>query len=181
MRRHLFLRWLTGKHPMVKVLSAICDGVTWVVSSLLGVLIGAIVLITLAAVWWRYVINDPISWTEQVSRILFVWVTFLGAAVLYREKSHITIDMFLEMIPQPFKAWMVWLIELGMLLFVVVLFVYGLKLSLDTLSQTYGALDISPASFYFAAPVSAAMMFLFFIERLVDPSKRGPGHSTTIL
>lgn len=166
---------------MSKVLSAVCDALAGLVTNILGVLIGAIVAVTLAAVWWRYVVNDPISWTEQVSRIMFVWVTFLGAAVLYREKTHITIDMFLEMIPQPFKSIMVWLIELGMLLFIVVLFVYGLKLSLDTLSQTYGALDISPASFYFAAPVSAALMLLFFVERLVDPSKRGPGHSTTIL
>ena len=166
---------------MVKAFSALCDGITWLVANLLGLLIGAIVLITLAAVWWRYVIEDPLSWTEQLSRILFVWVTFLGAAVLYREKSHITIDMFQQMMPPPLKALMVWLIELAMLLFIVVLFVYGLKLSLDTLTQTFGALDISPASFYFAAPVSAAMMFLFFIERLVDPSKRGPGHSTTIL
>ena len=166
---------------MVKAFSALCDGITWLVANLLGLLIGAIVLITLAAVWWRYVIEDPLSWTEQLSRILFVWVTFLGAAVLYREKNHITIDMFLGMMPPPLKALMVWLIELAMLLFIVVLFVYGLKLSLDTLTQTFGALDISPASFYFAAPVSAAMMFLFFIERLVDPSKRGPGHSTTIL
>jgi TRAP-type transport system small permease protein len=170
-----------GPVLMTKALTAVCDALTRAVGNLLGILIGAIVLITLAAVWWRYIINDPISWTEQVSRILFVWVTFLGAAVLYREKSHITIDMFLEMIPQPLKSAVVWMIEFGMLLFIVVLFFYGLKLSLDTMSQTYGALDITPASFYFAAPVSAGLMMLFFIERLVDPSKRGPGHSTTIL
>ncbi len=166
---------------MTKTLSAVCDAITRAVGNLLGLLIGAIVLITLAAVWWRYVINDPLSWTEQISRILFVWVTFLGAAVLYREKSHITIDMFLDMMPETLKSAMVWLIEIGVLLFIVVLFIYGLKLSLDTLPQRFGALDISPASFYFAAPVSAALMMLFFIERLVDPSKRGPGHSTTIL
>ncbi|MEQ1615539.1 MAG: TRAP transporter small permease [Hyphomicrobiaceae bacterium] len=166
---------------MTKTLSAVCDATTRAVGNLLGLLIGAIVLITLAAVWWRYVINDPLSWTEQISRILFVWVTFLGAAVLYREKSHITIDMFLDMMPETLKSAMVWLIEIGVLLFIVVLFIYGLKLSLDTLPQRFGALDISPASFYFAAPVSAALMMLFFIERLVDPSKRGPGHSTTIL
>lgn len=166
---------------MTKAITAICDALVRLVGNLLGLLIGAIVAITLIAVWWRYVVNDPISWTEQVSRILFVWVTFLGGAVLYREKSHITIDMFLEMMPQRLKALTVWFIELGMLLFIVVLFTYGLKLSLDTLSQTFGALDISPATFYFAAPVSAAMMMLFFVERLVDPSKRGPGHSTTIL
>lgn len=166
---------------MQKALNQLCDALTRLASNLIGALIGAIVVITLAAVWWRYVVNDPISWTEQISRIFFVWVTFLGAAVLYRDKSHIVIDMFLEMMPTAIKSALVWLIELAVLLFIVVFFFYGLKLSIDTLPHRFGALDISPASFYFAAPVSAAMMLLFFIERLVDPSKRGPGHSATIL
>lgn len=166
---------------MQKALNQLCDALTRLASNLIGALIGAIVVITLAAVWWRYVVNDPISWTEQISRIFFVWVTFLGAAVLYRDKSHIVIDMFLEMMPTAIKSALVWLIEFAVLLFIVVFFFYGLKLSIDTLPHRFGALDISPASFYFAAPVSAAMMLLFFIERLVDPSKRGPGHSATIL
>ena len=67
----------------------------------LGVLTGAIVAVTLAAVWWRYALNAPLSWTEQVSRIFFVWMTFLGAAVLYRERVHVAIDMFVLMLPRP--------------------------------------------------------------------------------
>jgi TRAP-type transport system small permease protein len=166
---------------MSKALSRACDVITRVVGNLLGLFIGAIVLITLAAVWWRYVINDPISWTEQICRIMFVWVTFLGAALLYREKQHIVIDMFVEMMPTRVKAIVDWMVELGILLFIVVFFVYGLKLSLDTLPHRFGALDISPASFYFSAPVSAALMFLYFVERLVNPSRQRAARSPTIL
>jgi TRAP-type C4-dicarboxylate transport system permease small subunit len=53
-----------------------------------------------------------------------------------------------------------------------------LKLSIDVMPQTTGALDISPAFYYFSAPVSCALMILFFIEKIVDPSKRVPtGHA----
>lgn len=167
---------------MLRAVSATSEALTRLVKTIVGLLIGAIVVITLVAVWWRYVVNDPISWTEQICRIFFVWVTFLGAAVLYRQKSHIAIDMLVLMMPDHLRRVVGWIVELGVLLFIVVFFIYGLKLSLDTLGHTFGALDITPASFYFAAPVSAALMFLFFIERMLDPSKRNQaGESATIL
>ena len=50
----------------------LCDVVTKVAEVLLGAAMAAIVLITLGAVWWRYVMNDPIAWIEQVSNMLFV-------------------------------------------------------------------------------------------------------------
>ncbi|WP_439497455.1 TRAP transporter small permease [Bosea sp. (in: a-proteobacteria)] len=150
------------------------DVVTSIAKAFLGSCIALIVLITLAAVWWRYVINSPIAWVEQVSNILFIWITFVGAAVLYRQKLHIGVDMFIEMLKGRTKEVMSWAIELANLTFITVLFIYSLKLSIDVLPNTYGALDITPAFFYFSAPVSCAMMMLYFVEKIVDPSKRKP-------
>ena len=150
------------------------DIITEIARFALGLCVAAIVLITLAAVWWRYVVNAPIAWIEQVSNILFIWITFIGAAVLYRQKLHIGVDMFIEMLEGRVRQMMFWVIELANLVFIIVLFVYSLKLSIDVLPDTYGALDISPAFFYFSAPVSCAMMTLYFIEKIVDPSKRQP-------
>jgi hypothetical protein len=42
----------------------------------------------------------------------------------------------------------------------------------EVLDQTFGALDITPASFYFAAPVAAGMMILYFLERIATPERR---------
>ena len=163
---------------MASAFSALCDGLTASAKFLLGLFVGAIVLITLAAVWWRYALNAPLAWPEQVSRILFVWLTFVGAAVLYRERLHIAIDMFVLKLSQPLQRAAAWLIEGIILIFNAFLFVYGLKLSLDTLDQTFGALDISPATFYFAAPVAAAMMILYFIEEIINPTRRATIHVT---
>jgi TRAP-type C4-dicarboxylate transport system permease small subunit len=120
------------------------------------------------------VLEAPIAWIEQVSNILFIWITFLGAAVLYRQKLHIGVDMLLERLTGRVKAAMYWAIECGNLLFILVLFVYSTKLAVDVLPNTYGALDITPAWFYFSAPVSCAMMALYFVEKIVDPTKRAP-------
>lgn len=152
----------------------ICDLATEIGKLLIGGAMAAIVLITLAAVWWRYVLNAPIAWIEQVSNMLFVWIVFIGSAILYRQRLHIAVDMFVLMLPERLRPVSFWLVELLNLSFIVVLFVYSLKLSIDVLPNTTGALDITPAYYYFAAPISCAMMILFFFEKIVDPSKRVP-------
>lgn len=159
---------------MPSAFTRFCDLLTRVACLVLGLLITAIVVIAMAAVWWRYIVNDPMAWSEQVSRILFVWMTFLGAAVLYRQRLHIAIDMIVLALPVPIQRVLYWTAEIGVLIFIVVFFIFGLKLSLDTWDNTFGALDITPASFYLAAPGSSALMILFFIEKMLDPTLRQP-------
>jgi len=157
---------------MAALLTKSCDLIAWAAKVFIGALVGAIVVITLASVWWRYVLNAPLAWPEQVSRILFVWITFVGAAVLYRERLHVAIDIFMAPLPRAARSAVGWAIELLILAFNFVLLLYGLKLSVDTLGQTFGALDITPASFYFAAPVAAGMMILYFLERISTSARR---------
>lgn len=139
-----------------------------------GACIAAIVAITVIAVWYRYVLGAPLAWSEQVSRILFVWVTFLGAAVLYRRMIHIVIDMMVMMLPARLQAVIYWTNQALVLVFAAMLLWFGGKLAVDNLGQTFGALEITPSSFYFAAPVSAALILLYWVEKIVDPSKRVP-------
>jgi TRAP-type C4-dicarboxylate transport system permease small subunit len=161
--------------PSRTALGRVCSVLDHVSRIILGALIGLIVLVTCMAVWWRYVLNDPLSWTEQISRILFVWVTFLGAASLYRGVQHIAIDMLYLALPVgPLRQGVYWLNQVLILLLAVLLFWFGGKLSLDNLSQTFGALEISPSTFYLAAPVSAVLIIVYWFEKLLDPATREP-------
>jgi TRAP-type C4-dicarboxylate transport system permease small subunit len=155
-------------------LRALCDATERMSAVAAGACIAAIVAITVVAVWYRYVLGAPLSWTEQISRILFVWVTFLGAAVLYRRMTHIVIDMMVMMLPAPLQRAMYWINQALILIFAAMLLWYGGKLALDNLGQTFGALEITPSSFYAAAPVSAALILLYWVEKIIDPSKRVP-------
>lgn len=59
----------------------------------IGGLMAAITLLTLVQVIWRYGLNQPINWSEEVARYCFVWVTLLGAAALLRlQDGHPELD-----------------------------------------------------------------------------------------
>jgi TRAP-type C4-dicarboxylate transport system permease small subunit len=67
----------------------------------IGVLDGAVVIafgVMIVAVslqvFFRYVLNDPLAGSEEIGRLAFVWVTFIGAAVASRDGLHVRIDYF---------------------------------------------------------------------------------------
>ena len=58
-----------------------------------------IILITVAGVFMRYVVGEPLKWTEEVSKALVVWFTFLGASTLMRSDEHVSIDVLVCRLP----------------------------------------------------------------------------------
>ncbi len=51
----------------------------------------------------RYAFNSGITWSEELSRYLFVWMTFLGAIAALKDKKHLEVDMFVSRLPGPLK------------------------------------------------------------------------------
>ena len=51
-----------------------------VLSALVG-LFGAMVVACTAQVIWRYLFNDPLVWSEELARYLFVWISYISAWV----------------------------------------------------------------------------------------------------
>ena len=59
-------------------------------------LFAVILAIILVAVFFRYVINHSLFWSDEVVRYLFVWFTLLGAALVLRDRRHIRVEYFVE-------------------------------------------------------------------------------------
>jgi TRAP-type C4-dicarboxylate transport system permease small subunit len=68
-------------------------------------LMALIVILTLAQVFWRYVLELPLQWSEEVARYAFVWMTFLGAATLMRMRDgHPAIDTLHHIVGERVRA-----------------------------------------------------------------------------
>ena len=61
-----------------------------------AVLFAATIAVVAAQVLWRYAFNNSLVWTEEASRYLFVWMTFIGAALGLKEGTHIRITAFVD-------------------------------------------------------------------------------------
>jgi len=69
------------------------------VEALIAACLAVMVLLVFGNVVLRYGLNSGITVSEEVSRWLFIWITFLGALVALRERAHLGVDMVVAKLP----------------------------------------------------------------------------------
>ena len=65
-----------------------------------GLPLFVLVLITIAAVFMRYVVGQPLQWTEEVSGLLMIWIIMIGGVAAEREDNHLTIPLLPDALPR---------------------------------------------------------------------------------
>ena len=88
---------LNGRSPIEKL--------DYIYSNIIRVLaassIGAIVVIMGVQVFYRYILNNSLIWTEEVCRNLFIWATFLFAGPALRRGQMISIQALMRILAKP--------------------------------------------------------------------------------
>jgi TRAP-type transport system small permease protein len=67
--------------------------------AVIALLLAGMVVLVFGNVVLRYALNTGITYSEELSRIFFVWLTFLGAVVAMREHAHLGVDSLLRRLP----------------------------------------------------------------------------------
>lgn len=50
-------------------------------------------------VFYRYVMNSPVAWSEEYTMIAYMWTVFWAAAFMVSEKEHVSFDIVYESVP----------------------------------------------------------------------------------
>jgi len=61
--------------------------------------VAALAIVVNLQIFSRYLFHAPFIWPEEISRLLLVWITFIGAAALTRRAGDLAVDTFIEMMP----------------------------------------------------------------------------------
>jgi len=80
---------------MQRMIDSVCRGLEFVIALALAVM----VVLVFGNVVMRYGFNSGIGVSEELSRWLFIWGTFLGALVALREHGHLGMDMVVSKLP----------------------------------------------------------------------------------
>ncbi|QQR38427.1 TRAP transporter small permease [Devosia rhizoryzae] len=70
--------------------------------------VAALAIVVNLQIFSRYLFHAPFIWPEEISRLLLVWTTFIGAAALTRRAGDLAVDTFIEMMPYgPRRAFLI--------------------------------------------------------------------------
>jgi TRAP-type transport system small permease protein len=127
----------------------------------------ALVLVNVQIVC-RFVLSISVPWTEEVSRLIFIWLAFLGAALGAREGSLIVIDTLPEVVGPRWDVIVGPLVRLVSLAVIVFLFIGSIPLVRSVWPTTLATLDwISNGWAYLAFTASFGLMTLYAVMPLM--------------
>lgn len=138
---------------------------------LLILLVGVLTVCVFIQVLIRFVFKLPIPWTEEVSRVAFVYIIFIGATIAVREKTHINVDFLLVMLPEGVARWVR---GIGVALvggFLAFMIWQGTIFVQATGVQTTPVMQLPFRHLYLIIPLSGALMLLYLILGIVDDWK----------
>jgi TRAP-type C4-dicarboxylate transport system permease small subunit len=130
--------------------------------------LAALLLILLNwAVFARFVLNDSVSWGEELPAHLLAMLTFIGAAYLTRTNEHLGFDAVLRVMPAGMMRVVTALNLILMGLFGALLAWYGGIAAASFGERSLISIDAPMALFRGAMPFGGALIVLFCSARLV--------------
>lgn len=121
----------------------------------------------LTAVFFRYALNAPIKWGEELARLLMVWAGLLGISIALREGEHIG----LEVLTGKLKGRSLFLVNLisnaTVLIFIVILLIWGINLAVQAWATFLPGLRISWTWSILAVPVTAGLQLIHLVSRVL--------------
>ena len=141
-----------------KILTPVSNALDKLCSVLIVIMLGLMVLITGAQIICRTWFT-ALTWSDEVTRYLLIWSTFLGASVVYRHSGHISVTIVQDAVPPRLsKVLRVAVHVICFVLFAVLLYfscTYCMKLN-----KTATTLPIKMKYIYLCVPVSMVILMV---------------------
>ena len=136
-----------------KTIDLYCQLLSYLIAAMLAVM----VVLVFGNVFMRYAFNSGFTLSEELSRWLFVWLTFMGAVVALRSKSHLGTDMLVGKLGPAGKKLCMGLSLLLMLYCQWLLFKGAYEQTLINLTSTSAVMEVSMAWFYASGMVFSVL------------------------
>jgi TRAP-type C4-dicarboxylate transport system permease small subunit len=120
----------------------------------------ALVVITITVflgVLSRYVFTNPIVWTVEISRFLFIWITLLGISITERNEAHFRVTAFVDFLPQKTQVFVNLLADLIVIIILIILFFISLLYVQQGSRGLSPVLELPLNYFYISLPIGVVL------------------------
>lgn len=121
---------------------------------------------------FRYVFSHPLGWTEELARYVFIWMIFVGAVIVSREREHVRIELLKTFVPE--KAWqfLTFLNELCIFVFWVFLIPAAFKYAFFAINIDASGSGISMFFVFISLPICGLLIGIHTIINMVKDFKK---------
>jgi TRAP-type C4-dicarboxylate transport system permease small subunit len=111
-------------------------------------------------VFFRYVLNHSLFWSEELARYLLVWLTFLGSSSAYYRKAHPGIDFLFGKMPAPLQKIAALCVHMASLSLFCVMIFFGFRFAYFVRLQISPALYLPKWIVFSIIPLSGLLLLI---------------------
>jgi TRAP-type transport system small permease protein len=152
---------------MQHVVKAI-DAINKVVGILLAAMLGVMSILIILQVISRFVINFPLTWSEELSRYLMIYIVFLGAGLAMRHNNLISIELLPELLSGNKRKVVIILVMIISIIFFAILFKQGIDMLAMVKMQSSPGLQLSMAIPYASIPIGSFVLAINSLAVILD-------------
>ncbi|MCW2308509.1 TRAP transporter small permease [Rhodobium gokarnense] len=158
---------------MLKGIEAFGDRLAFVTSVASRLMLLAVVTMLFVQVCLRYIFNFSLTWPEEASRYLMIWVVMLSGSLLVKDEQLVCVDFFDRFWPRRILAYRNALFRLLLAGLLGIMLWKGLDAADFGWRRTSPALHLSWFWIYLAIPVGSALMLFHMVVLALRDLVRG--------
>jgi len=146
-----------------------------------AVFLAVMVVVVLAQILFRYILNDSLAWAEELAKAMMVWMAFLVAPLAMRSGANVSIEMLAEALPVRLRIFLQLIIGAAVIWVLSLFLIESVGLWQRGLTVSAASLPVKMAFFYSIVPVGFIALQLVAIElffrdimAFIDPASVKP-------
>lgn len=126
-------------------------------------------LLTFAQVVMRYIAKSPLSWSEEISRYMFIWMIYIGVSYGVKRDAHIKVDFLMNLFPKSIRKGILAISDLIFMAFSLFIVVTGFEVATKILElgQKSPAVGFQMGYVYFATVVGFGLTLIRLIQNFI--------------
>lgn len=141
------------------------------IRNLVILILSSMVIIVAGNVFCRFVLQFSLYWADELAQILLVWLTFIGAALAVKEKSHYVLNFLTEKIQGGAQRYFKIIQQLISIFSILILLYFSAIVTWNVRFWTMPATEISRAFVYMVCPMGCLMMLYYAIQLILREFK----------
>ena len=137
-----------------------------VIKTATGCLLISMVVIVTMQVLFRYIFKTPVAQTDELARFSMIWAAFLGSTIAVRNKTHIAVTLFAQLLPKALKKMAGLMVYVCMVVFCFLLIVPGGELALRSMSQMSPTMPLKMGYVIMVIPISGIISLIYILENI---------------
>lgn len=135
-----------------------------IMNKVFGYILAFVLAFMTVIIFWqviaRYVVGSSLSWSEELSRFLMIFMVLIGSSLALRDGKLISVEVAQDALKGKAKKWLKVITHVISIVFYVILMVYGLRVAESFGNQIAPGTRISMYFIYLSLPIGGLLLLM---------------------